>query len=205
MGGFIFPLLFQRPMMSWARRTFRVGRGFPEGQAVRVPERALGETFKLSVGTAVMGTDMRARAQDRFWLADASEEGGAFGFAPVSHALARQVWGLTEKKGGATQVKNRARVYLEKVGVVEEEDEGGRGVAPWIRDLCNALPYQEARRWKWGKRSHVNLLERRTASKLVEHCALEAPDCATGEMPGDDSRVAMSCGLKGRARSPSLN
>jgi hypothetical protein len=144
----------------------------------------------VGVSTALMWSDMKAPVRDVWWLLDASEEGGGMVRAAIPHKVARAVWRLQEQRGGSTQLKARARLYLEQKGLGHLLDPEGRNAAPWVEDLADGLEFEEFARWRWRKAGHINVFERRTIAKWV--IALALMEGGGGEQQQQEQQLAAS-------------
>ena len=207
-------------LYSWVLRLRGSARSFG-----RMPDAVADEIQVLAGLAPLLGTDLRARSHPELFCADA--RGGAHPWggicrSAVPDSVARELWRIRTRKGGAQCLDDRAleelkraREMFQDVGVptglvaemLEVPGEVTEEVAAtreWVGDLVKALDWRrKAFGFPLKDCEHINLGEYRALRTCVRRLIRENV-YSSRVLVCTDSNVVLGAVAKGRSRSTRL-
>ena len=112
-GLWVHILLFRRPVLCVLGAVFRFGRGASSDTAVLdLPPDVVDELLALVALAPTAYTNLRAVVVDELWASDASPFGGGLVRAALPPGVGRELWRLSEQRGGYTRLASPLSAFL---------------------------------------------------------------------------------------------
>eukprot|EP00971_Amphidinium_carterae_P235292 4669063-Amphidinium_carterae.1 len=206
-GSWVSVLLQRRRMLCLLDLTYECLRSRHESDVIRLSRAVKLEMLSLVLLSPLAATELRSSPSKYVYATDASSTMAAVISTQMPKTATEEFSRYTSRKGRWARLLRPGCAYLRERDLLsvesqlpDENPDPGHALWPW---LLSAMPFTLESVWNTPKAEHINISELKAA--------LEAERCHATRQPHSrpiiitDSQVVLSCLVKGRSASPSLN
>ena len=192
----VFPFSHRRECMSTLQFAFTWASKLGPGKHW-IPSFIRDELVSAVLVLPLCYSNCRWKVSPVLSATDATLQVGASAYALASHELTRALYHVTEQKGEHVRLDwAQAGTRVPPSNMYKPQDQ--------VHDAISALRWHVSRRFRFGRRAHVNVHELRALKREIVRLAAYVPR-PLRHINVVDSRVVLGCRGKGRSSSWRLN
>eukprot|EP00438_Fugacium_kawagutii_P003209 Skav218054 [mRNA] locus=scaffold214:1429603:1436014:- [translate_table: standard] len=199
LGYLCFIFQYKRECFSLQHHVYKYVSKMPADRWVRLPPHILDELRSMAYHIPLATWNMRKTLSNSLLATDATPTSGGAARAPVSEALAEELWRVSEVKGEPVRLDESAQQQL----FSHWDDPKEPSMIASILGRC--LHWTATSSYTFRETSHINLQEARALRKEVAHLAKDPANQGSIQLCLNDSRVVCGAVSKGRSSSFKLN
>ncbi|CAE7804395.1 unnamed protein product [Symbiodinium sp. CCMP2592] len=197
LAGFIaFVFQYTRECFALLHHFYVFTSKLPAGKSVRLPGYIADELRAVALHLPMASWNMRARLSRSLLATDATPTSGGAARAPISQALARELWRRSKVRGAPVRLEPGSEGVLAEAPI--ETSKFAACISPCLR-------WQVEGSYTFKKTHHINLQEARALKREIVKLASHPGNIDTIQVALNDSTVVVGAECKGRSSSFRLN